>query len=120
MPNYLLYWDSVKEDYELTISVTPDDGVTVRGSLIAARPGKKDVQKELTHNDLVPKWTRKMKDQEAVTLFLALEFLTKATKSVRIEGVCLKTGGGVHQDSYDETYTGKRPLTTPVHVAAIP
>lgn len=120
MPNYLLYWDRVKKGYKLIISVTPDEGITVGGSLITARPGQADEKTTLKHDDLVPQWTRKMKDEEALTLFLSLDFHTSDAKSVKIEGVCLKDTGAVHQDPYDETYTGKRPTTTPVHIAAIP
>ena len=120
MTHYLLYWDHVEVGYEITLSITPDDGITVGGILTSTRPNQEDQQETLTHGDLVPEWTRKLKHQETLNLFLTLDFHTNDTQAVNIKGVCLKATGGVHQDSYDETYRGKRPLLTPVHVAAVP
>ena len=118
MAKYLLSWDSVPAGSSVTVGVTPDDGIEVRGIVTFVVTGQPDLTSSLTFNQLVPMWNHTMAANESFHMTLVFIYHTTAVSSVKVDAECRTPAGAVHQSSYREQYDGVRGDEKHVFVSA--
>jgi hypothetical protein len=117
MPDYILAWDKVAENYVVSLDIAPDEGVSVTGILRVTTDGVQGAEQQLGYSALVPKWSRTVGATESFHLTVTFGFHTKAISAAKLTATCRRPDGAIYDGPpYDEVYEGQHEVIADVYI----